>query len=93
MPGGRRKSVCDLLHARVKEFSDPENLTGCDLHLITHARETARADFELRNANGVLVGHAERELARHLGEQPPRAVAMALLQLRTGSSSLRNSRA
>ena len=41
------------------------------LHLGAHAGETARPDLQLGDADGVLVGHAERKLARGLGQQAP----------------------
>ena len=41
------------------------------LHLLAYALETARPDFQFGDADRVLIGHAERELARGLGEQQP----------------------
>ena len=54
---------------------------SASLHLLAHAVEPARPDFQFGDAHGVLVGHAERELARGLGEQQARAVAVLALGL------------
>ena len=46
-------------------------------------------DLQLGDADRVLVGHAEREIARGLGEEPIRAVAGAASSAAIGSSRSR----
>src|SRR6516162_8247824 len=48
----------------MKEFGDFENLPVLDARFFAHARETARPDFELRDADRVLVGHGKCKLPR-----------------------------
>ena len=67
---------CD---ARMHELGDLEDLAVVDA-APPRARAAKRdgADLQLGDADRVLVGHAERELARGLGEQAPVAVGAAL---------------
>ena len=65
----------------MKEFGDLENLAVLDLRLLAHAREAARPDLQLGDADRVLVGHAKRELARRFSEQPAGAVAVLPLDV------------
>src|SRR5260370_36598065 len=60
----------------MKEFGDFENLPVLDLCFLAHAREAARSNFEIRDADRVLIGHPERELPRSFREQRPGAVAV-----------------
>src|SRR5262245_64759526 len=60
----------------MKEFGDLENLPVLDLRLLAHAREAARPNLEIRDADRVLIGHPERELPRGFREQRPGAVAV-----------------
>ena len=76
-----RQRVGDLLHARMQELGDLDDLAVGGLHLGPHALEAARPDLQLGDADGVLVGHAERKLARGLGQQVARAVAVPLVDL------------
>src|SRR6202035_5824532 len=55
--GRGRQRLGDLLHARMEEFGDLDNLTVCRLHLFAHAREAIGPDFELGHPDRVLVGH------------------------------------
>ncbi len=54
----------------MQELGDLQDLPVRDLRLLAHPREAARSDLELGHADGVLVGHGERELARRLRDQP-----------------------
>src|SRR5260221_7367602 len=60
----------------MKEFGDFENLPVLDLCFLAHAREAARSNLEIRDADRVLIGHPERELPRSFREQRPGAVAV-----------------
>ena len=64
----------------MKELGDLEDLVPLDRHLRAHPCEAARANLQLRDANGVLVGHGERELARRLRNEPAGTVAVLLLE-------------
>ena len=63
------------------ELGDLDDLPVARAHLLAHPRKARGADLELGDADRVLIGHAERELARRLGEKPARAVAMAALRV------------
>ena len=65
----------------MKEFGDLEDLPVLDLHLFAHSGKAAGADLEIRHADRILVGHAERELPRGFGQQPAGAVAPSLLDI------------
>jgi hypothetical protein len=65
----------------MKEFGDLENLPIAICASRAHPREAARADLEVGHADGVLIGHGERELARRLGNEPVGAVAVSLLEV------------
>src|SRR5262249_47851717 len=60
----------------MKEFGDFENLPVLDLRFLAHAREAARSNLQIRDADRVLVSHPERELPRGFREQCPGAVAV-----------------
>ena len=83
----RRQRVGDLLHARMQEFGDLEDLAVGGLHLLAHALEARRPDLQFGDADRVLVGHAERELARGLGQQLARAVAVRACSISAIGSS------
>ena len=81
---GSRQRVGDLLRARMKEFGDLENLAVLDADFLAHARETARADFELRDADRVLVGHPSASCRAVSASRAARAVAALMLDLLQG---------
>src|SRR5206468_6222560 len=84
-PERSRQRVGDLLRARMKEFGDLENLPVFDPHLFAHAREPARANLELGNADRILIGHRQRTLPCGFREPRARAVAVfPLALLKTG---------
>src|SRR6266436_9727249 len=60
----------------MKEFGDFENLPVLDLRLLAHAREAARSNLEIRDADRVLISHPERELPRGFRKQRSGAVAV-----------------
>src|SRR5258708_27534891 len=60
----------------MKEFGDSENVPVLDLCFLADAREAARSNLEIREADRVLIGHPERELPRSFREQRPGAVAV-----------------
>src|SRR6185436_18163702 len=70
-----RQRVGDLLHARMQKLRDLDDLAVGGLHLGADARKAARPDLQFGDANRVLIGHAEREFARCLGEKLSRATA------------------
>ena len=80
-PSAGRQRVGDLLRARMQELGDLQNLAVRDLHFLAHACKAVRPDFQLRHPDRVLVGHAERELARGLRQQAVGAVAVPLLDV------------
>src|SRR5262249_41158125 len=60
----------------MKEFGDLENLPVLDLRFLAHARETARSNLQIRDADRVLISHPEHELPRGFREQRPGAIAV-----------------
>ena len=88
-----RQRVGDLLHARMQELGDLHDLAVGGLHLLPHPLEAARPDLQLGDPHRVLVGHAERELARGFGEQRPEPSPWRWSASATGFSRSRYSRA
>src|SRR5262249_43465096 len=76
-----RQRIRDLLRAGMKEFRDLENLPILDLRFLAYACEAARSNLQIRDADRVLIGHAERKLPRGFRQQPPGAVAVLALDV------------
>ena len=69
------------------ELGDLDDLAVRPRCTSSRTRVEARgADLQLGDADGVLIGHAERELARGLGEKAARAVAVAAAPRRRSAS-------
>ncbi len=66
----------------MKKLGDLDDLPVRGAHLLAHPREPVRPDFQLRHPDRILIGHAQRQLARGFGQQSPAAVAMQAFRLR-----------